>query len=107
MYKNNYLRILFVIEDIAVRDGKFDFDKALEINHKYADAYANRGIAKSALGFNKEAIMDFDKAIEVNPDFAFAYLGRGIAKSNLGQKEEAEKDFNEAVNKIVLWLKNI
>ena len=35
MYKNNYLRILFVIEDIAVRDGKFDFDKALDGSYDF------------------------------------------------------------------------
>ena len=30
MYKNNYLRILFIVEDITVRGEKFVFDKALD-----------------------------------------------------------------------------
>ncbi|NJD01845.1 MAG: hypothetical protein FIA99_04445 [Ruminiclostridium sp.] len=30
MYKNNYLRILFIIEDKTGHDGKFDFDRVLD-----------------------------------------------------------------------------
>lgn len=35
MYKKNYLHVLFTIEDITVRDGKFDFDKVLDGSYDF------------------------------------------------------------------------
>ena len=40
-----------------------DYDKAIELNPKYADAYYKRGNAKHQLKQHKEAIADYDKAI--------------------------------------------
>ena len=49
-----------------------DYDKAIEINPQYADAYINRGIAKYDLKDYQGAIADYDKAIEINPQYADA-----------------------------------
>ena len=38
-----------------------DYDKAIELNPKYAMAYSNRGVAKYYLGNHKGAVKDFDK----------------------------------------------
>ncbi len=54
-----------------------DYDKAIELNPQYAEAYNNRGIAKAELGRNEEAMKDYDKAIELNPQYAEAYNNRG------------------------------
>ena len=62
------------------------FDKAIELDPKDANAYYNRGLAKSELKQYKEAIADYDKAIELNPKDAAAYYNRGV-----GKKEEAAK----------------
>ena len=49
------------------KDAIADYDKAIEINPKFAEAYYNRGIAKESTGDYKGAIADWGKAIELNP----------------------------------------
>ena len=61
-----------------------DYDRALELNPQFAQAYYNRGNAKRTLKDYQGAIADYDKAIELNPRFAQAYYNRGVAKSDLG-----------------------
>ena len=73
-----------------------DFNKAIELNSNYADAYFGRGNTKGKLSDYKGAILDFDKAIELNPDLAIAYMGRGLAKHFLGDNDGACIDWNKA-----------
>ena len=73
-----------------------DYDKALELNPDYANAYYNRGVAKGKLGDYKGAIEDFDKAIALNPNYADAYYNRGLARRDLGDHKGAEEDFAKA-----------
>ena len=63
------------------------YDNAIERNQQYADAYNDRGVAKSDLVDHQGAIADFDKAIEINPQDAEAYNNRGAAKSNSGDSQ--------------------
>jgi tetratricopeptide (TPR) repeat protein len=73
-----------------------DYNKAIELNPDFADAYNNRGIAKYDLGDYRGAIQDYNKAIELNPDFADAYYNRGIAKYDLGDKNGSCLDWSKA-----------
>ena len=73
------------------------YNKAIELNPRFAGAYNNRGNAKSSLGQNEEAIEDYNKAIEINPRFAEAYNNRGNKKSYLDQEQEAIEDYNKAI----------
>ena len=57
----------------AYQSGNFseaikNYNKAIEINPDYADAYYNRGNAKGALGNMQGAIEDFNKALQLNPN---------------------------------------
>lgn len=48
-----------------------DYDKAIEINPKYADAYYNRGYAKIDLGQREGGCWDFSKAGELGDTQAY------------------------------------
>ena len=74
------------------------YDKAIQLKPDFAEAYNNRGNAKSSLGRHDEAIVDHDKAIQFKPDFAKAYDNRGNAKSSLGRHDEAIADHDKAIN---------
>jgi tetratricopeptide (TPR) repeat protein len=60
------------------------YNKAIELNPNYGDAYCNRGYCKYKLGDYQSAIADYTKAILINPTDCYAYVNRGIAKSQLG-----------------------
>jgi len=73
------------------------FNKAIEINPKYTDAYFNRGMAYAAKGQFNQAISDYNKVLESNPRDAEAYENRGLAYSKQGQLDQAISDFNKAL----------
>ena len=72
-------------------------DKALEINHKFAMGYVDRGIAHVGKREYGRAISDFNKAIEINPRLSGFYLSRGIVYSYKGEYDKAISDFNKAI----------
>ena len=74
-----------------------DYTQAITINPQYADAYYNRGVAKSALGDKAGAIADYNQAITINPQDAKTYYNRGNAKFVLGDKAGAIADYNQAI----------
>ena len=73
-------------------------DKALEINHKFAMAYIDRGIAYVGKREYGRAIADFNKAIEINPRLPGFYLSRGIVYSYKGEYDKAISDFDKAID---------
>jgi len=46
------------------RDAIKDYNKAIELDPKYAEAYYNRGVVKAKLRDRWEAIQDYNKAID-------------------------------------------
>ena len=87
---------------VLLEEGQYDraiayFNKAIEINPKYADAYNNRGNAYAKKGQYDKAIADYNKAIEINPRFAAAYNNRGNAYMGNGQYDKAISDYNKAI----------
>ena len=59
------------------------YDKAIELNPNYAEAYFNKGVCLSNLNFKSEAIDMYNKTIELNPNFIDAYFQRGYCFYNL------------------------
>jgi hypothetical protein len=73
-----------------------DFDRAIEINPKYADTYYNRGLTYRKLGNHRQALEDFDRAIEINPEYAEAYYNRGVVYAILRNERQAIEDMKTA-----------
>ncbi len=74
-----------------------DYDKAIELNPEYVDAYNNRGNAYDDLGEYQQAIEDYDKAIELNPEDPDAYINRGLSYNSLGKYQQATEDYDKAI----------
>ena len=73
------------------------YNKAIEINPQFAEAWNNKGTALGNLGRFEEALIAYDKAIEINPQFAEAWNSKGAALGNLGRFEEALIAFDKAI----------
>jgi tetratricopeptide (TPR) repeat protein len=65
------------------------YDKALEIDPKFALTLYNKGNALYHLGKYNEAIECYDKALEIDPKNAYALNNRDISFNKL--KDESEK----------------
>ena len=95
--KNYFQRANFRVALGKHKDALADYDRAIELNPDYVEAYNNRGVAKSELGRHEAAVADYDAAIELNPDYAEAYYNRGNAKGTLGRHEAAVADYDEVI----------
>ncbi len=73
------------------------FEKAIEIDPKYAFALCCKGYALGELGKREEALEAFEKAIEIDPKYAFAWNNKGVVLVNLGKHKDALKAYEEAI----------
>jgi serine/threonine protein kinase len=73
------------------------YDRAIDLNPEFADAYVNRGLAYDKKGEYDLAIRDYNRAIELNPEYAEAYINRGLAYYNKGEYDMAIRDYNKAI----------
>ncbi len=84
------------------KKGQYDqsivyFNKAIEIEPKFAEAYFNRGFAYQEKGQYDKAIPDYNKAIEINPRHDAVYNNRGNAYAARGKYDKAIADYTEAI----------
>ncbi len=49
------------------------YNKAIELNSNYSDAYNNKGIVLNYLNKYNEALECYDIAIEINPNYSLIY----------------------------------
>ena len=71
-----------------------DFNRSIQYDPMYENAYVNRGIVFCLRGNFDQAILDFNKALQLKPDYFDARFNRGIAFSQTGQPEKAIEDFS-------------
>jgi tetratricopeptide (TPR) repeat protein len=76
---------------------KVDYEKAMEVNPDYANAYNNRGNIKLNQKDYDGAVADYNRAIGLNGLFVEAHFNRGIARENIGDLTGAIEDFNRAI----------
>ncbi|WP_219892203.1 tetratricopeptide repeat protein [Chamaesiphon polymorphus] len=75
-----------------------DYNRAIQLNPRYALAHVNRGVVRSALGDRQGALSDFNRAIEIDPKYPQAYNNRGAIKYELGNKRGAIEDYTRAIS---------
>lgn len=73
------------------------YNRAIEQNPGYVEAYLRRGNCYGKLKEFSKAIDDFNKVIELNPRHAMAYNNRGAIYSNLGEDSRAMDDYNKTI----------
>ena len=73
-----------------------DFNKAIQLNQQYANAYNNRGLTYFHKKSYDKAIDDYNKAIQLNPDFAVAYNNRAHAYYQKKAYTKAREDVQQA-----------
>lgn len=74
-----------------------DYNKGIEMNPDYAEAYYNRGNLKAKTKDFVGAMNDYKKAIVLNPEFHPAYTQLGTLKAMMNQMDEAMQYFNKAL----------
>ena len=73
------------------------FDRAIELDAEFAEAYLDRGMVRTSLGEMDAAIDDFTQAIALDPTIPEAFYNRGTAYGRLGRPEDAVNDLTEAL----------
>ena len=74
-----------------------DASRAIELDPKCTDAYANRGRAFLATGRLDSAVRDCTRAIELDSKCAKALASRGEAYDALGQLDNALQDYTRVI----------
>lgn len=72
------------------------FDKAIEIDPRYAEAHYGKGIAFYVYGEYDKAIKAFDKAIKISPQCGKAYYCKARSLRKLGRMTEANATLAKA-----------
>ncbi len=80
-----------------IREAVSAYDMVLRLKPDFAEAYYNRGTAKTFIAEYEAAIADFDEAIRLKPEFVEVYYNRGAAKLALNQSASARPDFQTAL----------
>ena len=75
------------------------FTRAIEIEPKYAEAYAKRGLAYYRTGQYKAAIADYTRTLDFKRYHADAYASRGDAYRALGETQHAISDYSASLKK--------
>ena len=73
-----------------------EYNKAISIKQDFAQAFANRGLAREKLEQHGAASTDFNRAIQLNPYLASVYVDQGNSKYKLGLYEDAITNFDIA-----------
>ena len=74
-----------------------DYNQAIELNSKFADAYFNRGSVNFKHTQYDSALSDFTSAIKLNPKLEPAFVNRGFIYFLQEQFDIALSDYNSAI----------
>lgn len=92
-----YLKGLLSVCIEDYEDGLSFFEKAVENNPRYADAYYYIGWCNGKLGRYSEAVKAYKQVIMINPDYAEAYKNLGVVYGELRNYSKAVEAFKQAI----------
>lgn len=72
------------------------YNRAIEIDPRYAEAFRDKGAALGELGLYAEAIKALDKALEIDPESPESWRYKGVALIKLSRNEDALKCLEKA-----------
>jgi tetratricopeptide (TPR) repeat protein len=84
-------------EDYNFKEAMNAFNKAIELDPKFAAAYAGRAAIYNDREMWQKAIDDSEQAIKLDPYLAWGFNTRGVAYNGLEKFKEAMEDFNKAI----------
>src|SRR3954468_5433657 len=73
------------------------YDRALQIEREFVDAWVDRGLTYLELGHPEQALSDLRHAIELGEKSPAVLAAHAEALSRLDRREDAEKAFGEAI----------
>jgi Flp pilus assembly protein TadD len=73
------------------------FDKAIQLNPKFSNAYNNRGFAKLQLNDLKGARIDINKSQELDPTNSYAYRTMALYLLAENKKSQACEQLQKAI----------
>jgi hypothetical protein len=94
-YKRGQLYAIKHAYSLAVTD----FDQAIRLNVRDAEAYNNRCWTRAATGDLLNALRDCDLALQIKPELYDALDSRGLVNLKLGRYPEAISDYNQSLEK--------
>ena len=92
-FKQDYNGAIKILDNIINNQG---YEQNPDI--VYAGLFFNRGLAKSYLELEEDAIIDFNEALKIDPDHVSSYGSRGCSLMNINKNKEALSDFNKAIS---------
>ncbi len=98
----NYFDALYVLAVVQATLGKNDdalanYDRALALQPRHAEAWSNRGNTLKSLKRYDEALDSFDKALAAQPDYPAALSNRGAALFEMGRYEDALATYDRSL----------
>lgn len=99
--KDNPPEFYFIFGNEYFKKGQYqlalkEYDKAINRDPNYAEAFSNRGLVYAELNQCQRAIEDYNKAISIKKDLAEVYYNRGRCYSRLQQYNQSIDDCNKA-----------
>jgi tetratricopeptide (TPR) repeat protein len=74
-----------------------DYNNAILLNDKYANAYNNRANIKYKMEDYNGALQDYNIAISLNTDFDLAYCNRALVRERMQDYAASLKDYDTAI----------
>lgn len=78
-------------------DARKYYDRVLELNPEYPEAWNNHGFLYNRLGKNDEALADYNRALALRPDDPTILANRAVAYHDLKKYKEALADYDRSL----------